>query len=89
MKMGKLASAFGAFPLHYDDVVNPLIDQPLPYTYLLLQPSSSGSQNYGFTPVTLYGLPAAEVDLSWHRLDTRFQVTNSSPYNPVGFFRSG
>ena len=87
VKVGKLSSAFGAFPLRYDDMVNPLLDQPLPYDYLLDQPSSNSAENYGLTPVTLYGLPAAEVDLSWRRVDTRFQVTNSSPYNPVGFFK--
>src|SRR5689334_1729475 len=37
-KVGKLASAFGAFPLHYDDADNPLLDQPLPYAaYLKLR----------------------------------------------------
>jgi hypothetical protein len=30
VKVGKLASAFGAFPLHYDDADNPFLDQPLP-----------------------------------------------------------
>ena len=89
IKLGKLSSAFGAFPLRYDDMANPLLDQPLAYTYLLLQPSSSSAQAYGLTPVTLYGLPAAEIDLSWRRLDTRLQLTNSNPYNPVGFFKSG
>jgi hypothetical protein len=89
LKVGKLSSAFGAFPLRYDDMINPLIDQPLTYNYLLLQPSSSGAANYGLTPVTIYGLPAAEAELAWHRLDSRFQLTNSSPYNPVGFFQPG
>lgn len=89
VKVGKLSSAFGAFPLRYDDMVNPLIDQPLPYNYLLLQPAASSGENYGLTPVTLYGLPAAEIDLSWHRIDSRFQLTNSNPYNPVGYFKSG
>ncbi len=81
VKIGKLPSAFGAFPLRYDDQANPLIDQPLPYTYLALR-AAPGRENYGLTPVTLYGLPAAEVNLSWRRLDSRFQLTNSSPYNP-------
>ena len=89
VKVGKLSSAFGAFPLRYDDMANPLLDQPLAYNYLLLQPSSGSATNYGLTPVTLYGLPAAEFDLSWHHLDTRFQLTNSNPYNPIGFFKSG
>jgi hypothetical protein len=89
VKVGKLSSAFGAFPLRYDDAVNPLNDQPLPYTYLAVRTFSPGSKNYGLTPVTLYGLPAAEIDLSWHRLDGRFQLTNSSPYNPRSLSESG
>jgi len=89
VKIGKLSSAFGAFPLRYDDMVNPLLDQPLPYNYLLDQPTSSSAEKYGLTPVTLYGLPAAEFDLSWHRLDARFQFTASNPYNPRGFGESG
>jgi hypothetical protein len=37
-KAGILASAFGAFPLHYDDAANALIDQPLSYIeYLTLR----------------------------------------------------
>jgi hypothetical protein len=87
LKAGKLSSAFGAFPVRYDDAVNPLLDQPLPYTYLALR--SGGADNYGLTPVTLYGLWGAEIDLSWRRLDVRFQLTNSSPYNPRSPFESG
>jgi hypothetical protein len=34
-KVGQLASAFGAFPLHYDDAENPLLDQPLSYQWPL------------------------------------------------------
>lgn len=86
-KVGKLASAFGYFPLRYDDMQNPLLDQPLTYNYLLLPPGSGGS--YGLTPVTIYGLPGAEADFSWHRVDSRFQFTLSNPYNPRDFFQSG
>jgi hypothetical protein len=106
VKAGKLASAFGAFPLHYDDADNPLLDQPLPYSaYLtlradqlpcgvndLLSQQYASSANYacggssgggeGLLPVTLYGLPGVEVDLSRHKIDARFQLTNSSPVNP-------
>src|SRR6202521_4247569 len=35
VKAGQLASAFGSFPLRYDDVANPLIDQPIPYVSVL------------------------------------------------------
>jgi hypothetical protein len=34
-KAGQLASAFGSFPLRYDDMANPLIDQPIPYVSAL------------------------------------------------------
>ncbi|HXJ95507.1 MAG TPA: hypothetical protein VMT20_21910 [Terriglobia bacterium] len=81
-RAGKLSSAFGSFPPRYNDTENALIDQPLPYTYLALKPRP-GSDPYGLTPVTLYGLPGAEVDLSWRRVDARFQLTNSNPYNPL------
>lgn len=107
VKAGQLASAFGSFPMHYDDADNPLLDQPPSYSaYLKLRPDQlpcsgddiiygnqySGSTNFhcggssasrdGVTPVTLYGLPAIELDVSTHKLDTRFQLTNSSPANP-------
>jgi hypothetical protein len=35
IKAGRLTSAFGAFPLHYDDADNPLLDQPLSYIQTL------------------------------------------------------
>jgi len=34
-KAGRLSSAFGSFPLHYDDADNPLMDQPLSYAQTL------------------------------------------------------
>ncbi len=106
IKAGQLASAFGSFPLHYDDADNPLLDQPLPYaTYLNIRPDQvacgaqdlvqgwtntwqnyrcggSQTESYGLTPVTLYGLPGIEMDLSSHKVDARVQITNSSPANP-------
>jgi hypothetical protein len=108
-KVGRLPTAFGAFPLRYDDAANPLLDQPLPYTYLKLRPDQlpcgitdfspapnvvfhcGGGQGetYGVQPATLYGLPGAEIGLSWHRLDARFQLTGSSPANPRSLFASG
>ena len=112
VKAGKLTSAFGAFPPHYDDADNPLLDQPIPYSaYLTLRPDqlpcgvndlvrqqSYSSANYscggswgageGLTPVTLYGLPGVEVDLSTHKVDARFQLTNSSPVNPQSLLSS-
>jgi hypothetical protein len=46
------------------------------------------TENYGLTPVTLYGLLGTEADLSWRRLDARFQLTNSSPANPRNLLAS-
>jgi hypothetical protein len=85
-KAGKLASAFGSFPLQYSDAANALLDQPLPYNYLV---PAGHAESYGLMPVTLYGLPGAEIDLSWRRVDARFQLTNSSPYNPLSLWASG
>ena len=34
-KVGKLPSAFGSYPLRYDDTVNPLLDQPFGYGYVV------------------------------------------------------
>jgi len=113
VKAGQLATAFGSFPLHYDDADNPLLDQPLPYaTSLKLRADqlacsawdldwasyagnvqlhcggATGVESYGLMPVTLYGLPGIEVDVSAHKLDTRFQLTNSSPANPQSLLSS-
>jgi hypothetical protein len=107
VKAGRLSSAFGSFPLRYDDAVNPLLDQPLSYIQsltlrpdqvpcgvsdLLSQPYGSVShlcggvpgRQRGLTPVTLYGLPAIEADVSSGRLDGRLQITDGSPANPQG-----
>ena len=40
------------------------------------------SYSYGILPITPYGVFGAEVDLTWHRLDGRVQLANSSPSNP-------
>lgn len=42
------------------------------------------TDRYGLVPVTLYGLPAVEVQVSSHRFDARVQISNSSPANPQG-----
>ena len=75
VRAGELSSAFGAFPLHYDDRDNPMVDVPLQYGY------------YGAL-ATLTGLAGAEVDGTWKRLDGRAQFTNSSPANPRSIFAS-
>ena len=105
IKAGRLSTAFGSFPLHYDDAVNPLLDQPLSYIQTLTirtdqlpcGTSDLKRQSYGFvingcggvsggksglTPVTLYGLPAVEADMSLGRIDARLQLTSGSPMNP-------
>jgi len=112
-KAGKLASAFGAFPLRYDDTANWLLDQPMAYgSYLRMRPDQlpcgvndllhqtqyreevefycggSEEEHYGMLPVTLYGLPGAEIGISWGRVDARLQLTGSSPANPQSL-RSG
>ena len=112
IKAGMLSSAFGAFPLRYDDAENPLLDQPLSYiTEIPLRTNQipCGTtdlthQFYGYvnngcggatgggaglTPVTLYSLPGAEVDISSGRLDGRFQLTSGSPANPRDISQTG
>jgi hypothetical protein len=78
-KVGQLSSAFGSFPLRYDDSQNPLLGAPVTY----------GAPSYGSFPLTLYGLPGIEVDASLGRLDTRVQATNSYPANPKNIFQNG
>jgi hypothetical protein len=105
-KAGRLASAFGAFPLHYDDADNALLDQPLSYIQTLTLRNDQLAcgvadllgQNYGYvanscggatggneglTPVSLYGLPGVQAEVSSHRLDGRIQVTSGSPSDPL------
>ena len=105
-KAGRLASAFGAFPLNYDDAGNALLDQPLSYIQTLTLRNDQLAcgvadllwQNYGYvanscggatggneglTPVSLYGLPGIQAEVSSHRLDGRIQVTSGSPSDPL------
>ncbi|HEX4809747.1 MAG TPA: hypothetical protein VH325_12495 [Bryobacteraceae bacterium] len=44
----------------------------------------SEAENYGLTPVTLYGVPGVEFQLATNSFDGRVQFTNSSPANPQG-----
>ena len=75
VKVGQLSSAFGEFPLEYDDRSNPLVDVPMQYGY------------YG-SLATLNGLAGAEVDATWKKLDARAQFVNSSPANPRSIFQN-
>ncbi len=68
VRAGQLSTAFGSFPLRYDDAENPVVDLPVEYGY------------YG--PVSLRGLLATEVDASRGKWDGRVQFSNSSPANP-------
>jgi hypothetical protein len=45
---------------------------------------STSTNRNGVVPVTLYGLPGAQVSGSWRKMDARVQLTNSSPANPQG-----
>jgi hypothetical protein len=108
VKAGQLVSAFGSFPLRYDDAENPLMDQPLSYiqsltlrkdqlacgtadlrkqTYGSVAVSCGGAQGRarGLTPVTLYGLRGAQIEIAAGRMDARFQLTSGSPANPQGW----
>jgi hypothetical protein len=105
-KAGRLSSAFGAFPLHYDDADNALLDQPLSYIqtltlrndqlpcgvadllwqnygYIANSCGGAAGGNEGLTPVSLYGLPGVQAEISSHRVDGRVQVTSGSPSNPL------
>lgn len=76
LKAGQLTSAFGSFPLRYDDARNWLIDLPQSYGYY-------------YFPVSVYGLPGVEADLAWGNADFRVQLTNSSPSNPRRLWQDG
>lgn len=69
VKVGQLTSAFGSFPLRYDDARNWLIDLPQSYGYY-------------YFPVTVYGMAGVEVNATFRKVDARIQLTNSSPSNP-------
>ena len=75
VRVGQLTSAFGSFLLRYDDAANPLIGMPLTYGYY-------------YKPVTSLGMPGAQVDATWKRLDGRVQFASSSPANRRGLFDS-
>jgi len=108
IKAGQLVSVFGSFPLRYDDMDNPVLDQPL--SYITMMPirtdqlvcgtadllrqhygSVSGScggaagRGGGLTPVTLYGLPGVQAEISLRQFDARLQVTSGSPAYPANW----
>jgi len=69
VRMGQLSTAFGSFPLRYDDTDNPLIDLPTPYGYY-------------YSTVSILGHAGAQVDANIGKVDFRAQLVNSSPANP-------
>ena len=69
LRAGQLPPAFGLFQTRYDDAVNPLIN--IPWSY-----------GYGGGGLTLGGLPSAQLEMTYRRLDGRVQFANSSPANP-------
>lgn len=73
VRAGVLSTAFGSFMLRYNDADNPLIDVPPQYGYY-------------YSPVSLYGLPGAQIDVARGKIDGRLQFANSSPANPRGLF---
>lgn len=91
VKAGQLSSAFGLAPIEYDDSKMALPTPPLLYLSNLKLPTDEipwGTEDllYGYsdglTPITLYGLPGVETEISLGRADGRLQITNSSPSNP-------
>jgi hypothetical protein len=65
VKAGRLSSAFGSFPVHYDDMDNPVLDQPLSYiTEIPVRPDQIPcgtadllQQAYGWVQNSCGGLP--------------------------------
>jgi hypothetical protein len=84
IKAGRLASAFGSYPLQYNDAKTALIDPPTSY----FEPLAIRPDAYGLVPVTLYGIPGIETQIAWGRIDARAQMTNSSPANPQSLLSS-
>jgi len=72
LKAGRLSSAFGAFPLHYDDADNPLLDQPLSYIQTLTLRHDQlpcgvtdlQAQFYGFVQHMCGGVPGPDLGLT-------------------------
>ena len=71
VRVGEMPTAFGSFPLRYDETSNPLVDIPPGYGYY-------------YAPVSFLGGTAAQVDGTRGKWDGRLQFANSSPANPRG-----
>jgi hypothetical protein len=73
VRAGQMSTAFGSFPLRYDDAENPLIDLPVGYGYY-------------YAPVSIFGIAGLQIDATRGRWDGRVQFANSSPANPRSLF---
>jgi hypothetical protein len=73
VRAGQLSTAFGSFPLRYDDADNPMIDLPMQYGYY-------------YAPVSNLGVAGAQIDLTHGKWDARLQAVNSSAANPRSVF---
>lgn len=73
VRAGELPTAFGSFPLRYDEADNPLVDLPPQYGYY-------------YAPVSILGVAGAQIDAARGRWDGRIQFANSSPANPRSLF---
>jgi hypothetical protein len=76
VRAGQLSTAFGSFPLRYDDAENPLLNMPMEYGYY-------------YAAVTTLGLTGAQVDLTQGKWDGRVQLVNSSAADPRSIFENG
>ncbi|MDP9171029.1 MAG: hypothetical protein M3N54_10465 [Acidobacteriota bacterium] len=73
IRVGQLTTAFGSFPLHYDDADNALVDLPLEYGYY-------------YAAISTLSLAGAQIDATAGKWDGRLQLSNSSPANPRSIF---
>jgi hypothetical protein len=73
IRAGELSTAFGSFPLRYDDAENALVDLPLEYGYY-------------YDPVSILAVAGAQIDATRGKFDGRVQFANSSPANPRSLF---
>jgi hypothetical protein len=73
VRAGEMSTAFGSFPLRYDDADNPLVDLPIEYGYY-------------YAPVSFLGVAGAQIDATRGKWDGRLQFDNSSPANPRSLF---
>lgn len=73
VRVGEMSTAFGLFPLRYDDADNALVDLPVGYGYY-------------YAPVSMLAVAGAQIDATKSKWDARAQFANSSPANPRSIF---